>query len=180
MVITRTGGNGRLSNPFPMGPTGTDSINFLKDVLLAYAEWLRLGDVPAHAIEPEGGRPPRILRPDGTVFPRDIAPRRGQSGMLGREAVAAVRDELNANQALGSRRAHTIRFICSSSCGRGGECHGDALAAVAKRLIGAHDKRVAAQEPIKVRKVRSDKGVKRGPRRVTGGSEYRIGILSLY
>jgi hypothetical protein len=91
-----------------------------------------------------------------------------------------VRDELNANQALGSASAHTIRFICSTSCGQGGECHGDALAAVAKRLIVARDERVAAQGPIKVRKVRSDKGVKRGPRRVTGGSEYRIGILSLY
>ena len=99
---------------------------------------------------------------------------------MGRDAVAAVRDELNANQALGSARAHTIRFVCSTSCGRGGECHGDALAAVAKRLIGARDERVAAQGPIKVRKVRSDKGVKRGPRRVKGGSEYRIGLLSLY
>ena len=29
VVITRTGGNGRLSNPFPMGPKGTDSVNFL-------------------------------------------------------------------------------------------------------------------------------------------------------
>jgi hypothetical protein len=120
------------------------------------------------------------LRPDGSHFPPEIAPRRAQQHMTGDAVVAAMRAELNANQARGQARAHTIRLVCSKECGQGAMCHGDTLAAVARSLVTNRDAKAAAQQPVKARRVRKDKGVKRGPRRVKGGAAYRIGMLSLY
>lgn len=162
-----------------MGRSGADE-RLRSEVCEAYAEWLRLLDVPAWAVRPRDGQPPRILRSDGSWFSADIAPRRGQEHMVGNMAVAAIRDELNANNDRGRARAYALRLVCSRGCGADNACHGDALAAVAQRLVADKDATVAANGPVKARQVRSDKGRKRGPRRVKGGSAYRIGMLSLY
>ena len=70
--------------------------------------------------------------------------------------------------------------MCSQLCGAGADCHGDNLAAVARRLIADRDAAAASAHPIKVRATRKDKGQRRGPRRLKGGEEHRIGMLSLY
>ena len=92
--------------------------------------------------------------------------------MTGDDAVAAMRAALNDRG-----RANVIRLVCSPHCQHGELCHGDNLAALARELIGASDERARAagsrktaagdpgrpSAPKQPRKVRSDKGVRRGP-----------------
>ena len=181
MDITRRGGKG-LGNPFvvPWGAGGPGE-DYLSDVCAAHAEWLLLGDVPAReVVGVDGGRGPRIARADGTAFPAVIAPSRPQGSLTGAMAVAAVRAVLNAHFGKAHDQAHTVRFVGDQPGGAGADCHGDNLAAVARRLIAHRDATAASAPPVKVRATRKDKGQRRGPRRLKGGEEHRIGMLSLY
>jgi hypothetical protein len=176
--IERTTG-GPFGNPFPMGPRGNDG-NYRKLVCDAHNVWLRLGNVPASAIRWRGNRRPLILQADGTEFPKEIGPRRAQEHLTGDQAKEALRKVLNENQKRGSRGAHTLRFVCSKSCGSGACCHGDNLADLGKDIVADKDARVAAAPPVKKRAVRKDKGVLRGPRQLRGAATYRIGSLHLH
>ena len=163
----------------PWGPAGE---SYRHEVCEAHAEWLRLGDVAAKGVKegPEGRRP-LILRKDGTAFSAEIMVPRTHALKTGNAVREALKAHLNARRGCNGRmKIHTVRLVCAKTCGQGLQCHGDNLAALGRELVAARDAHMAPAAPVKRRKIRSDKGTPRGPRKLQGGSRYRIGMLSLY
>ena len=178
-IVRRDGS--ALGNPFQIpheaGPLDSpEEQRYRREVVEAHAEWLRLRDVPAGRVVATDEGPATILKAGGAPFDVRIAPRTAWWKQLrGREAVEAVRQELNE---MGDKTI--LRLVCSRGCGQGRMCHGGNLAVEARQLVASRDARAAAagDPPKAPRKTRSDAGVPRGPRAAKGGVG-RMGRLSL-
>ena len=180
------GRGGALGNPFPI--IGDDPTNERRRLVCeAHRRWLQLGSVPAGDIRGHSGKngahtPPRLLRTDGTEFPPWMRAQYGRENAVGNDAREALRARLNER-----RTAKVIRFVCSRDCGRGALCHGDALAEMGREIAGERDLRMAQAARAaatgsaangRQRKTRSDKGVRRGPRKTRGPAQHRMSELS--
>lgn len=147
LAITRD--SGPYGNPFQM-PRGVAGEGYRAEVCEAHAEWMRLGDVPAAEIKwGPGGRQPRIMRQDGTAFSAEIGVPSTHALKTGNAVREALRAHLNSEIGSNGRvKIHTVRFVCSGTCGQGRQCHGDNLAAVGRELVAEYDTLgLAAQEP---------------------------------
>ena len=147
LAITRD--SGPYGNPVQM-PRGVAGEGYRAEVCEAHAKWLQLGDVPAAEIQwGPGGRQPRIMRQDGTAFSAEIGVPSTHALKTGNAVREALRAHLNSEIGSNGRvKTHTVRFVCSGTCGQGRQCHGDNLAAVGRELVAEYDTLgLAAQEP---------------------------------